>query len=113
MITTEELEEATGVSWIVRKSNEASSESPGLHPRHYAPRTPFHVLEQGQVLPLGTGRILELPDDPAEFAEALYAEMHAADEGGWDWLAIAQPPDTPEWAGIRDRLRRASNSELS
>jgi len=108
MIGIDELEDATSVKWAEMKSTEVSSESPGLRARHYAPRTPFHVLQPGQDVPLGTGRVLELPHDPAAFAERLYAEMHAADEGGWDWLAIAAPPDTPEWAAIRDRLKRAS-----
>jgi L-threonylcarbamoyladenylate synthase len=111
MITIDKLEEASGVLWAELKSTKLSSESPGLRPRHYAPKTPFHVLERGQELPEGTGRILDLPDDPATFAKQLYAEMHEADEAGWDWLAIASPPDTVEWSGIRDRLRRASGME--
>jgi L-threonylcarbamoyladenylate synthase len=110
MITIDELEGATRVRWAELKSAAMSSASPGLCPRHYAPKTPFHLLQSGQNLPSGTGRILELPADPAAFAEQLYAEMHAADEAGWDWLAIAAPPDTAEWSGIRDRLRRASTS---
>lgn len=108
MITLDELEQATRLKWAEMKMTEMSSESPGLRPRHYAPRTPFHILQPGQDVPVGTGRVLDLPDDPAGFAERLYAEMHEADVAGWDWLAIAAPPDTPEWAGIWDRLRRAS-----
>jgi L-threonylcarbamoyladenylate synthase len=38
----------------------------------------------------------------------LYAVLHEADKEGWDWIAVVEPPDKPEWAGIRDRLQRAS-----
>jgi L-threonylcarbamoyladenylate synthase len=109
MITLAELEAATGVPWAVRDSAAASSESPGLHPRHYAPRTPFFLLERGMQQPQGRGRVLEMPHDPTHFAEVLYAELHAADSDGWDWIAIEEPPDTPEWSGVRDRLQRASS----
>jgi L-threonylcarbamoyladenylate synthase len=84
----------------------AGPESPGQHPRHYSPRTPI-VL--GDPPGEGHGMRLEMPDDPAEYAEQLYATLHDLDEQGFDWIAIELPPDTPEWSGIRDRLQRASN----
>lgn len=112
MIPIAELEQTTNLKWSARTGTEPSSASPGLQPRHYAPRTPFFLLTQGQPVPPGTGRLLELPENPQEFAETLYAEMHSADEGGWDWIAVREPPDTPEWAGIRDRLQRASTKKV-
>ena len=84
------------------------SESPGLHQRHYAPRTPFYLLEPGATKPAGSGRVIEMPVDAQSYAEALYANLHDADCEGWDWIAVQKPPETPEWAGILDRLRRAS-----
>jgi L-threonylcarbamoyladenylate synthase len=108
MISMPELEDATGVRWTTLPTETTSSASPGLHPRHYAPRTRFFVLPRGAGPPKGRGCVLEMPTSPAAFAEALYAKLHAADLAGWDWIAIEEPPDTPEWAGIRDRLSRAS-----
>jgi hypothetical protein len=29
-----------------------------------------------------------------------------------DWIAIDEPPDGPEWAGVLDRLRRAAGSPV-
>lgn len=109
MITQEQLEEATGVQWERELDLPHVSESPGLHARHYAPRTPFYVLEAGVEKPAGRGRVLEMPSDPRDYAACLYAELHAADREGWDWIAVEKPPETPQWAGILDRLRRASS----
>ena len=44
----------------------------------------------------------------AAFARAIYAELHRCDEAGADLIVIEAPPESPEWSGIADRLRRAS-----
>jgi L-threonylcarbamoyladenylate synthase len=107
MISLAELQEATGVQFQLPETA-PSNESPGLHARHYAPRTPFYLLGDGQALPSGRGKILNLPSDPALCAATLYSTLHAADREGWDWLAVQNLPESAEWAAIRDRLQRAS-----
>jgi L-threonylcarbamoyladenylate synthase len=109
MISKEELEVVTGFAW--RQGNIDSPqvmESPGMHPRHYAPRTPLYVLEPGMKTPEGRGRILQMPETPHDYACVLYARLREADSEGWDWIAVEKPPETPQWAGILDRLKRAS-----
>lgn len=108
MISGEELELATGVRWERETALPQISESPGLHARHYAPHTPLYLLESGAAKPPGSGRLIEMPSDPRNYATQLYAELRKADDEGWDWIALEKPPDTPEWEGILDRLRRAS-----
>jgi L-threonylcarbamoyladenylate synthase len=108
MITPRQLEDATGLLWDREIDLPHVSESPGLHARHYAPRTPFFVLEPGASRPAGNGRVIEMPSHPNAYAAKLYAELHAADQQGWEWIAVEKPPETPEWAGILDRLTRAS-----
>jgi L-threonylcarbamoyladenylate synthase len=49
-----------------------------------------------------------MPQGPAGYAEALYRVLHELDRERLDWIAIDLPPDTPEWAAIRDRLQRAA-----
>ena len=49
-----------------------------------------------------------MPADPREYAAALYETLHRLDERKPDWIAVERPPDTPEWAGVLDRLRRAA-----
>lgn len=108
MISRADLEAATGAAWVDKIDSHDASESPGLHPRHYAPRTPFYVLETGESLPAGKGKIIEMPADAGSYAHELYARLHEADAENWDWIAVEKPPDTPEWAGILDRLQRAA-----
>lgn len=112
MITETELEEATGVRWEHETELPRVQESPGQNRRHYSPRTPFYVLEPGAPRPQGRGRVLDMPDNAQMFAARLYAELHAADAENWDWIAIKKPPDTTEWSGIQDRLKRASSPQL-
>ncbi len=111
MISQTDLEAVTGMRWEREVDLPKIVESPGMHPRHYAPRTPFYLLEPGAEKPPGRGRVIEMPSDPQAFAARLYSELHRADEEGWEWIAVTKPPDTPEWAGIIDRLRRASAPE--
>lgn len=54
------------------------------------------------------GESIEMPAEADQYAATLYDTLHRLDEGGFDWIAVEYPPATPEWAGILDRLRRAS-----
>jgi L-threonylcarbamoyladenylate synthase len=111
MISQTDLEAASGVPWERETDLPKIVESPGMHARHYAPRTPFYVLEPGMTKPSGRGNVIGMPSDPHAFASRLYDELHRADNEGWEWIAILKPPETPEWAGILDRLKRASAGE--
>ena len=80
------------------------AESPGQHPRHYSPRTPIIL---GPPPDTGRGARLDLDWLPGDAAR-LYGLLHELDREGYDWIAVELPPDTPEWAGVRDRLVRAA-----
>jgi L-threonylcarbamoyladenylate synthase len=116
MIGLAELEAATrgivGVAWDTAQARDVASASgfasPGLHPRHYAPATPFYVLPPGAPVPNGRGRVIEMPAEPVSYAHALYARLHEADREGWDWIAVHRPPQGPGWTAIHDRLKRAA-----
>ncbi len=110
MVSAKDLKSATGVNWPVVSAWANQSASPGLHAKHYSPKTPFYVLGLLEDPPFGRGKILEMPLRPADYAAVLYATLHHADSEGWDWIAVWEPPDLPEWQGIRDRLKRASAS---
>jgi L-threonylcarbamoyladenylate synthase len=112
----------------------ATLRSPGMLPRHYAPRARLMVLQWrddrdllSQLAALdspgvGThviahtripsgeslGRVSIIPHDAAAFARAIYAELHRCDEEGARFIVVEALPETAEWSAINDRLRRAT-----
>ena len=94
--------------------------APGMHDRHYSPRTRLFVVDNG-ALPAGRGAYVwwnraatagtsvQMPADPHGYAARLYDVLHALDNEDWAWIAVERPPNGPEWAGIQDRLQRASS----
>jgi L-threonylcarbamoyladenylate synthase len=56
----------------------------------------------------GTHQIVEMPNEAAAYARALYAALHAADDQGTSTIWVLIPPNQPAWLAIRDRLIRAS-----
>ena len=107
VIPATELETVVGP--ITAASLETPHASPGMHPRHYRPRTPLYLGARERA---GRGVFLrighEMPADPRAYAAALYETLHRLDAEGFDWIAVEQPPGTPEWSGVLDRLRRAA-----
>ncbi|MEZ5354501.1 MAG: L-threonylcarbamoyladenylate synthase [Bryobacteraceae bacterium] len=84
--------------------------SPGMHPRHYSPRTPFYLFPMDPTPP-GRGVTLrrsDMPSTPDAYAAALYPTLHRLDAEGWDWIAIEAPENTAAWTAILDRLQRAA-----
>jgi L-threonylcarbamoyladenylate synthase len=118
------LEEALGAA-IAAKQEDSPRHSGGLE-RHYAPKTPArlvpaHELDreiarlQDRVAVLAFSRPdervdywLRMPREPAAYAHKLYAALRELDSARCEMILIEAPPETPEWAGIRDRLLRAT-----
>ena len=99
----------------VGPADDAVARSPGQMARHYSPRTPVTLVDGPdavaglRVATVGFENADRLmPRTPAGYAAELYAVLHELDAGGYDRLVVELPPDTPEWAGVRDRLRRAA-----
>jgi L-threonylcarbamoyladenylate synthase len=60
-------------------------------------------------LPQGSNpRFRTMPDDAAAAGHELFAVLRELDETGAPLIWVEQPPDTPPWEGVRDRLRRAA-----
>lgn len=112
VIPLPEIEALIGPVRLAETPVEGPHESPGMHLRHYQPATRVYLMTATDPPPPGRGawlRIgLEMPADPLAYAAELYAALHRLDEQHLDWIAVEHPPDTPEWAGIRDRLQRAA-----
>ena len=93
--------------------------------RHYAPRTPARLVPsynldkeiarlKEKVAVLAFSRPdervdywLRMPRDPHAYAQKLYAALRELDSAGCEEILIEAPPETPEWAAVGDRLKRA------
>jgi L-threonylcarbamoyladenylate synthase len=109
VISIIELEALIGPILQAAAPVEGAHTAPGMHARHYRPATPLYldtVAREGKGIVLRMGH--EMPADPQSYAAVLYETLHRLDTQSLDWIAIEPPPDTPEWAGILDRLRRAA-----
>ncbi len=123
MVTQTEIEELIGPVRISGRieNGEGAHSSPGLHHKHYSPRTPLVLVESGalpggrgiylwRVQPARAAECVEMPKEPDLYAAILYETLHRADRGRWDWIAVEKLPQRPEWAGISDRLARAASN---
>ena len=122
MISQADLENVIGKVAGVAPGAVAAHPSPGMHPKHYSPKTLLVLVENGVLPAHGKGAYLwirepaqakaehsvEMPIDPIGYAANLYAVLHQVDAQGWDWIAVERPPSGAIWAGIRDRLERAA-----
>ncbi len=112
VIPLPELESVIGPIALAAGPGEGAHPSPGMHERHYRPRAPLYLLRCGEAAPPGAGVLLrlgaEMPAEPLAYAAGLYETLHRIDGQNPDWIAVEMPPDTPEWAGVRDRLQRAA-----
>jgi L-threonylcarbamoyladenylate synthase len=124
-ITRQELEKVLGA--LVEGKRENSPRHSGGLERHYAPKTPArlvppHELDReiarlrDKVAVLAFSRPderveywLRMPREPQGYAHRLYAALRELDGAGCESILIEAPPDTPEWAGVRDRLARATS----
>lgn len=101
-------------------SPEQAHRSPGQHKKHYSPRTRILLVNHGRLPQKGRGAYLwieheadaaqtiRMPAQAEAYAAQLYRQLHELDQHGLDWIAVEFPPETREWAAIRDRLTRAA-----
>jgi L-threonylcarbamoyladenylate synthase len=123
MISQADLEQVIGPVRVYSGEAAEAHPSPGMHRKHYTPRTPLVLIDR-EGLPEGRGaylwitrtrpsaRSIRMPDDAAAYAALLYDTLHELDSLGLDWIAVERPPSGIMWAGILDRLQRASANEL-
>jgi L-threonylcarbamoyladenylate synthase len=133
VVTRKQIEFIIGRVGIGAAVDDAAvaSASPGRHAVHYAPHTPAYRFETGRrggvpalapdgrrvgILALGAtrdevnrrGTVVAMPREPALYARHLYEALRELDAMNLAALYVELPPDTPEWAAVRDRLTRAT-----
>ncbi|MBI1756149.1 MAG: threonylcarbamoyl-AMP synthase [Fimbriimonas ginsengisoli] len=89
--------------------------SPGLYPRHYAPRARLRLVKRlGHDQPgLSLGEAagphqIAMPLEPEAYAARLYAGLRELDCSGAIDVFVQEPPKTLPWEAVWDRLQRAS-----
>jgi L-threonylcarbamoyladenylate synthase len=89
--------------------------APGMHSRHYAPRTPLRIgapgLESGYLWHTTEAEAemaVRLPADAEGYAARLYEALHLLDAAGLGEIVVEPVPAAGEWDGVRDRLARAA-----
>ena len=132
-ISRAQLEEIIGPVDLAQEVEAGAHPAPGMHPRHYSPRTALYLTTNGNLPDQGQkneqqeekkekGLYLQyrnppsrpnitvhrMPQSGAAYAAVLYDVLHQADARGYDWIAVDLPPNTPEWEAIQDRLKRAA-----
>jgi L-threonylcarbamoyladenylate synthase len=120
-ISKNELESIVGP--VAEKTSASPRHSGGME-RHYAPRTPArlvptHALDKEiakgkSVAVLAFSRPdervdfwLRMPRDPQAYAQKLYAALRELDGAECEQILVEAPPESAEWAAVRDRLKRA------
>jgi L-threonylcarbamoyladenylate synthase len=119
------LEDIEMLGIKVQQRTAASPRHSGGLERHYSPRTPArlvptHLLDKeiaqrrDKVAVLAFSRPdervdfwLRMPREPQGYAQRLYAALRELDGTGCELMLVEAPPDTPDWAAVRDRLVRA------
>ena len=104
----------------------AAQASPGQSRRHYAPDVPCVRVGPGftptrgdavvafdPAMPGMPGMPGAMPGanvlpSPERAARELYALLRRLESEGAARIVVVMPPDTPEWAAVRDRLIRAT-----
>lgn len=131
-LTRQALEQVLGEPLAhASEGDPAAPRAPGTLASHYAPRAAVRLMSAEQlraalevlddaVVPVGVyARVAlpqrvrgsvwrRMPDDAAAAARELFAVLRELDESGVSLIWVEAPPADEAWAGVRDRLRRAS-----
>lgn len=131
-LSVADLEAVLGGRKITQLEQTVSPRVPGMLASHYAPRTPFAVMEltalreelnrllaQGKTVAVMAfasqshnwpkGIILRLlPNNPLDYGYQMYSVMRGLDSKGVDVILATVPPAGNEWLAVRDRLCRAA-----
>ena len=132
-ISLSALQEALGAD-IVTPTAVDDIRVPGMLKSHYSPVTRFEVWPTDELMQRGDELIntgiriaiifigsdkdvgmtensalspFLMPNNPAQYAQKLYALLHMLDGNGFGALLAESPPETEAWLAVNDRLKRA------
>jgi L-threonylcarbamoyladenylate synthase len=99
--------------------------APGTLAQHYAPTCPAYRIDAAALgqdlgpklallslsaceLGFAPFRHLNLPQDPTEYGQALYASLRQLEQASPRAIIVQNVPETAEWEAVSDRIRRAT-----
>lgn len=129
VLTRAQLEAAAGEP--LQAADEAAPRAPGTLEAHYAPRAKLRLMPAAMLAaavemlgesplklavystrrPQGIARGMHhrvMPARAEQAAQELFSVLRAFDDEGVQLIWVEEPPATPEWEGVADRLRRAA-----
>lgn len=132
-VTRARIEAAAGMS--LGLPHAMSARAPGTLASHYAPRARLRLMSGAALrsaldvpgaaidavavysrsAPAAWGLPAQrklvwrvMPDSATAAGHELFATLRELDRAGPSEIWVEEPPDTPEWEGVRDRLQRAA-----
>jgi L-threonylcarbamoyladenylate synthase len=131
IIPASQIEAVLGTSLAKPTASASGTRAPGMLESHYAPTTRVEMVEapllQGRLQTLsGSGKraavlafqaatdlrsavkLIVASAEPARYAHELYRNLRELDYVKADVILVETVPDQENWAGVADRLRRAS-----
>ncbi len=129
VLTRQQLEAAAGEP--LQEADADAPRAPGTLQAHYAPRAKLRLMPAGMLktalemlgpapprlavysrtLPAHAGHGVlhrRMPARPEAAAHELFRVLRELDAEGVQIIWVEQPPPTPDWDGVRDRLERAA-----
>ena len=117
----------------LRGRDTASPRAPGTLEAHYAPQAKLRLMDAAALdlalrglgsaghglavysrnrSPAAVAGVQHrlMPALATEVAQELFSVLRALDDEGVQFIWVEEPPPTPEWEGVRDRLQRAAAS---
>jgi L-threonylcarbamoyladenylate synthase len=73
-------------------------------------RSPVKSQSQGRLDKKTAIHWQQMPSDPAQCAQMLFAQLRAFDALGAEQIWVEPPPSESAWEGVHDRLRRAETA---
>lgn len=136
MVSEATIKSVAGKSATTKETLQELPKVPGQHALHYSPRTPLHLCltrealiesielsalnkkscaalmfeDDANVQPYSCV-VKKLAKNPEEYAEHLYASLHALDALNVEQLFVELPPNENAWLPVLDRLKRAAHSD--
>ena len=129
VLTRARIEAALGEA--LHAADAAAPRASGTLEAHYAPRAGLRLMATAQLCTalqmLGSAslglavysrtvepgaargvRFARMPDGPEAAAHELFSVLRELDADGVRLIWVEEPPESPDWDGVRDRLRRAA-----